>query len=235
MRSRLLRVIPSPHPSEGPDRISWSHTSSGAFSVKTAYKAFKEGYWNSRDKKWKNVWKFPGSQHVCIFIWTILQGRIVSNVERVRGVFRMTPPVSFMGITRKIFYTFYETIWLLRMFGLRLIQGILDGLKLVQRRGYDQVIIHSDSLEVVKGILGSSSTVSNSALIRRIHNILSQENQWFLRYIPSEQNQVADCLAKQTLIEKVNLQILDIPPEMVHTFFDRDKSTVVTFAQTLIL
>ncbi|KAK5818440.1 hypothetical protein PVK06_023377 [Gossypium arboreum] len=48
---------------------------------------------------------------------------------------------------------------------------ILDDLKVVQRRGYDQVIIHFDSLEVVKSILGSSSTVSNSALMRRIHNI----------------------------------------------------------------
>ncbi|KAH1054919.1 hypothetical protein J1N35_032984 [Gossypium stocksii] len=54
--------------------------------------------------------------------------------------------------------------------------GILDGLELVQRRGYDQVIIFFDCLQVVKAILGSSSTTSNSALIRRIHNILSQEN-----------------------------------------------------------
>lgn len=42
--------------------------------------------------------------------------------------------------------------------------GILDGLKLIQRLDYDHVIIHSDSLEAVKGILDSSN-VSNSALI----------------------------------------------------------------------
>ncbi|MBA0709188.1 hypothetical protein Golax_024241, partial [Gossypium laxum] len=82
--------------------------------------------------------------------------------------------------------------------------GILNGLKLVQRRGYDQVIIHSDSLEVVKSILGSSSI---------------------------EQNQVADCLAKQALIEKDNSQVLDIPPVMALTFIDREKFTGVTFAQ----
>ncbi|MBA0705225.1 hypothetical protein Golax_017432, partial [Gossypium laxum] len=50
------------------------------------------------------------------------------------------------------------------------------------------------------------------------------ENQWFLRYIPREQNQVADCLAKQTLIEKDNLQILNIPPMIARTFIDMDKS-----------
>ncbi|MFQ6623266.1 hypothetical protein Gotur_002234, partial [Gossypium turneri] len=30
-------------------------------------------------------------------------------------------------------------------------------------------------------------------------SILSQEKQWSLRYIPREQNQVADCLVKQAL------------------------------------
>ncbi|KAH1079951.1 hypothetical protein J1N35_019712 [Gossypium stocksii] len=54
--------------------------------------------------------------------------------------------------------------------------GILDRLKLIQRRGHDRVIIYTDCLEVVKAIRQSSSTSSNSALIRRIHNILSQEN-----------------------------------------------------------
>ncbi|KAK5772878.1 hypothetical protein PVK06_049178 [Gossypium arboreum] len=49
--------------------------------------------------------------------------------------------------------------------------GILGGLKLVQRRGYDQILIYSDCLKVVKAIIGRSTTNSNSALIRRIHNI----------------------------------------------------------------
>ncbi|KAH1038684.1 hypothetical protein J1N35_040427 [Gossypium stocksii] len=66
--------------------------------------------------------------------------------------------------------------------------GLLDGVKLVWRGGYNQVVISSDCLEIVEAIIGSSSTSSNSALIRRIHNILSQENQWSLRHIPREQN-----------------------------------------------
>ncbi|MBA0625506.1 hypothetical protein Godav_010696, partial [Gossypium davidsonii] len=55
--------------------------------------------------------------------------------------------------------------------------GILDGLKLIQRRGHSSVVIHFDSLEVVKAIHGNISKISNSALIRRIHRILSQESQ----------------------------------------------------------
>ncbi|MFQ6664542.1 hypothetical protein Gotur_031616 [Gossypium turneri] len=50
----------------------------------------------------------------------------------------------------------------------------LEGLKLSQRRGHDNIIIQSDSLEVAKAIQGSISTTLNSTLIRRIQNILSQ-------------------------------------------------------------
>ncbi|KAH1055550.1 hypothetical protein J1N35_033615 [Gossypium stocksii] len=46
--------------------------------------------------------------------------------------------------------------------------GILEGLRLIQIRVHDKVIIQSDSLEVVKAILESTSIKSNSALIRRI-------------------------------------------------------------------
>ncbi|MBA0575383.1 hypothetical protein Golob_024045, partial [Gossypium lobatum] len=78
--------------------------------------------------------------------------------------------------------------------------GILEGLGLIQRRGHNEVIIQSDSLEVVKDILESISTEANLALIRRIQSILFQEKLWFLRYIPRDQNQVTDYLAKQALI-----------------------------------
>ncbi|MBA0841108.1 hypothetical protein Goarm_003622 [Gossypium armourianum] len=80
------------------------------------------------------------------------------------------------------------------------LMGILEGLRLIQRRGHDEVIIQSDSLEAVKAILESTSTEANSTLIRRIQSILFQEKQLFLLYIPRDQNQVADCLAKQALI-----------------------------------
>ncbi|MBA0748236.1 hypothetical protein Gogos_005081, partial [Gossypium gossypioides] len=75
--------------------------------------------------------------------------------------------------------------------------AIFEGLKLVQRRGHDCVIILSDSLDVVRAIQGSTSTTSNSTLIRRIQSILAQENLWVLHYIPREQNEVADCMAKE--------------------------------------
>ncbi|KAH1097786.1 hypothetical protein J1N35_014707 [Gossypium stocksii] len=60
---QLIVGIPPQHPSEGSDRLSWHHTSTGAFSIKSAYKMMKES-WNSRDETWKKIWKFLGSQRV---------------------------------------------------------------------------------------------------------------------------------------------------------------------------
>ncbi|KAG8478292.1 hypothetical protein CXB51_028085 [Gossypium anomalum] len=51
---------------------------------------------------------------------------------------------------------------------------IFEGLKLVQRRGHDCVIILSNSLDVIRAIQGSCPATSNFALIRRIQSILSQ-------------------------------------------------------------
>ncbi|MBA0614885.1 hypothetical protein Godav_015116, partial [Gossypium davidsonii] len=102
--------------------------------------------------------------------------------------------------------------------------SILEGLRHIQRRGHDEVIIQFDSLEVVKAILESTSTEANSALIRRIQSILFQEKQWFLRYIPRDENQVANCLAKQALIGTDNLQVFDAPHLMIRTLMELDKN-----------
>ncbi|MBA0768672.1 hypothetical protein Gotri_017457 [Gossypium trilobum] len=113
--------------------------------------------------------------------------------------------------------------------------GILEGLRLIQRRGHNEVIIQSDSLEVVKAILESTSTEANLALIRRIQSILFQEKLWFLRYIPRDQNQVTDCLAKQALIGTDNLQMFDASLSMTCTLIELDKNkNIFPFQNTII-
>lgn len=59
---RCIVSVPLPHLSGGPDRISWCHTTTCGFSVKSAYRMLKEDSWNSRENKWKMAWKYPGSQ-----------------------------------------------------------------------------------------------------------------------------------------------------------------------------
>ncbi|KAK5784579.1 hypothetical protein PVK06_039105 [Gossypium arboreum] len=96
--------------------------------------------------------------------------------------------------------------------------------------GHDEVIIQSDSLEVVNAILDNNFTEANSALIRRIQSILSQEKQWCLRFILRDQNQIADCLAKQALSGSGNLQVFDDPHPMTHTLMDLDKNKNIFFS-----
>ncbi|MBA0722775.1 hypothetical protein Golax_003421 [Gossypium laxum] len=64
---------------------------------------------------------------------------------------------------------------------------------------------------LVKAIHESALKTSHSALIKRIHRILSQENSWLLRYIPREKNQSADLIAKLAFREKEDLQLIETP------------------------
>lgn len=103
------------------------------------------------------------------------------------------------------------------------ILGILDGLKLIQRRGHDKVMIQSNNLEVLKAIHGSALKTSNSALIRRMHCILFQEGQWIIRHIPREHNQSVDFLAKLAFSNKEDLQLIDTPPREAIKLLEANK------------
>ncbi|KAK5785852.1 hypothetical protein PVK06_040473 [Gossypium arboreum] len=73
---------------------------------------------------------------------------------------------------------------------------ILDGLLLLQKQGYDEVIIQYDNLRNVISICDSKLEDSKSSLIRRIQQILAFEEKWSLNYVPRESNQVVGALAK---------------------------------------
>ncbi|MBA0818361.1 hypothetical protein Gohar_027795 [Gossypium harknessii] len=75
---------------------------------------------------------------------------------------------------------------------------------------------------LVKSIHGSVLKTLDSALIRT-HCILSQESSWLLRYIPREQNQSADFIAKLAFGEKEYLQLIKNPLEAVSTLIKADK------------
>ncbi|MBA0869404.1 hypothetical protein Goshw_027753 [Gossypium schwendimanii] len=241
----LIMGIPPSLLPEGPDKITWCHTSSKNFSVKSAYKICNGDDWNSNDEKRKCVWKTLGPQRVRFFIWLVLKQCLLSNVERViRGLVvdpsssicgfpsedilhilrdcnatnsreivnnalcwatqcyspsRVTPsgdfglPLEEQAYGSKIFLNTDRAVRLdtgnasvggLREIGMdsgslvlidilesaRFLKinfgAFFEGIKLVQRRGHDCVIILSDSLDVVQAIQGSFSATSNSALIR---------------------------------------------------------------------
>ncbi|KAK5785130.1 hypothetical protein PVK06_039682 [Gossypium arboreum] len=91
-----------------------------------SYKAIKGGHWNPVDEKWKMAWKFPRPQRIRTFIWTILQGRILSNVERVRRVSQMTLHAISVAFTRKIFCTSYVIVRQPKMFEIRCLDQSIE-------------------------------------------------------------------------------------------------------------
>ncbi|KAK5771280.1 hypothetical protein PVK06_047470 [Gossypium arboreum] len=104
--------------------------------------------------------------------------------------------------------------------------GILDGLKLIQHRENGNVIIQSDSLEVVKAIHENVSKNSSSALLRRIHRILSQERQWILRYTPREENKSADYLSKLAFEREEDFHLIESPPDEILVYLEADKEGI---------
>ncbi|XP_052874560.1 putative ribonuclease H protein At1g65750 [Gossypium arboreum] len=84
---QAIKGIPPPHPSEDPDRISWSHTLCGAFSVKSAYKALR---------KETGIWKIRNGRMFGSFL-----GRVLSNVERVRRALSNDPSCLIYGFHSK--------------------------------------------------------------------------------------------------------------------------------------
>ncbi|KAK5840180.1 hypothetical protein PVK06_009065 [Gossypium arboreum] len=79
---------------------------------------------------------------------------------------------------------------------------------------------------VVKAIHESVSKSSTSALIRRIHRILSQESQWILRYIPRKDNNCADYLAKLAFDKEDDLHLIESPQDEVLDFIKSDKERI---------
>ncbi|KAK5794235.1 hypothetical protein PVK06_035452 [Gossypium arboreum] len=105
--------------------------------------------------------------------------------------------------------------------------GLLDELLLLQKQGYDKVIIQSDNLGNVIFINDNSLVGPKSTLIRRIQQILASKRQWSLRYIPRETNQIVDALSKMALSSEV-LHMFEEPliefKEILKEAFSSDNS-----------
>ncbi|KAG8503614.1 hypothetical protein CXB51_001608 [Gossypium anomalum] len=88
----------------------------------------------------------------------------------------------------------------------------IQGMKIIHRKqGYDEVTIQSDNLEIVVAISNSKLEGSNSTHIKRIQQILANEETWSLRRVPRENNRIADALAKLALLNDEELHMFDDP------------------------
>ncbi|KAH1097248.1 hypothetical protein J1N35_014169 [Gossypium stocksii] len=55
-----INSIPPPHPNSGPDRVCWAQSTSGAFSVRSAYWTLKESSLNSNTWDLRELESFFG-------------------------------------------------------------------------------------------------------------------------------------------------------------------------------
>ncbi|KAK9032604.1 hypothetical protein V6N11_056864 [Hibiscus sabdariffa] len=72
------------HSTDGDDLCIWCWGSRHKFEVRTAYKLLQQAAWNPFDPSWHLVWHLPIPQRIRVFIWAILQQRIMTNLERFR-------------------------------------------------------------------------------------------------------------------------------------------------------
>ncbi|KAK5775092.1 hypothetical protein PVK06_042959 [Gossypium arboreum] len=357
---RIISIPPS-MVQVGPDSFSWSRTTSGVFSVKSAYYVLNEDYWHPQETKWKRIWKIPRPHRVKHFLWLVLKQRLLTNSERVQKGIEQDASCQICGYSMKDashilrYCSFVKEIWhqiiptfQLRSFfsasmsdwltsnlqlhsfnrqsddswpclfgiilwriwknwnltifqgtglnpkdiinasyswakhflysfndGMNLqlqqlsvrqtpgkyvflntdgaihsvsglsaaggmlsnskgewilgftrflgkcsvatakLWGLLDGLLIAQKQGYNEVIIRSDNLENVILINESKADRSNNALIKWIQHILALEENWVLNYVPRKTNRVADALAKFSLSSGSSLRIFESPPSKI--------------------
>ncbi|MBA0799028.1 hypothetical protein Gohar_009564, partial [Gossypium harknessii] len=85
--------------------------------------------------------------------------------------------------------------------------GILDGLNLMADRCFQNVLIQTDSIEAIKAIMEDDTGISNSTIIRRIHQTLKKLEQWKIQHVPKGSNLIADSLAKIACIRSLGLRL----------------------------
>ncbi|WCJ31853.1 Polynucleotidyl transferase ribonuclease H-like superfamily protein [Euphorbia peplus] len=72
------------HTSGDSDQCFWMGTSSGIFSVKSAYELIADEVNSTTHRIWDFIWKWPGPNRIRCFLWLIAKGRILTNQERKR-------------------------------------------------------------------------------------------------------------------------------------------------------
>ncbi|MBA0852555.1 hypothetical protein Goshw_006856, partial [Gossypium schwendimanii] len=86
---------------------------------------------------------------------------------------------------------------------------ILDGLLVLLSEGFKMITIQTDS---------------SITMPTRFQRIMRTEEQWCVKYVLREFNQVADCLAKLSFVEKTSLQVYDDAPNEVSELIQQNKA-----------
>ncbi|XP_025702516.1 uncharacterized protein [Arachis hypogaea] len=76
-----IRAIPPPK-SNLKDSLCWTKSSSGQFTIASAYKMLAEWDVNDNVDRWMRIWKWKGPERIKVFIWQLLHGKILTASRR---------------------------------------------------------------------------------------------------------------------------------------------------------
>ncbi|XP_061361919.1 uncharacterized protein LOC133305695, partial [Gastrolobium bilobum] len=85
--NEILDAIGSLNPPsefEGQDRVIWTSSSSGLFTIKSAYDYLSRSDYVAGSSRWDLVWHWEGPQRIKFFLWLLFGNKLLTNAVRVR-------------------------------------------------------------------------------------------------------------------------------------------------------
>lgn len=88
-----IRAIPIPLDAQVDDELFWGASTTGSFTVRSAYDILRDVDFSAdRDSgKWNWIWQLPSSEKIKHFIWLIVHNRLLTNLSRFSRHMGITP------------------------------------------------------------------------------------------------------------------------------------------------
>ncbi|XP_061358638.1 uncharacterized protein LOC133302833 [Gastrolobium bilobum] len=79
--------IQPPSVNAGADKVCWDLSSTGTFSIKSAYKSLNSSLVYDDNRNWALAWEWEGPQRIRTFLWLLMGEKLLTNDQRIRRNF----------------------------------------------------------------------------------------------------------------------------------------------------
>ena len=95
--------------------------------------------------------------------------------------------------------------------------AIREVLSWIKRLGYDQIVLESDALTVVKALLSSSTSDFSSfgSLVDNCKSLIAEMNSVSVSFVPRSANSVAHLIARAASTISDRMEWLSTPPQLI--------------------
>ncbi|XP_031096925.1 uncharacterized protein LOC116001176 [Ipomoea triloba] len=94
IKLKLSGFVPSRDP-ERHDEVGWGPDPTGDFSIHSAYTSLLPSNGTGNQDDWLRIWKLNVPNRICVFVWLVQHGKILTNVERARRHITSNASCSF--------------------------------------------------------------------------------------------------------------------------------------------